>query len=580
VAVPRFDLSAITGLNLKKEESRSVHELTKSQKGRLAIRSFVTIADALALRGYYKPSGQSGLTLETALREINPEIFATMNDPRCIELKGLEYVIDRLPRGIENGTRLILTAQEELTNTTFEEIVPLKRRRVSYRIGDNQFCFVISRGWSEMYDILTHITFLNIEANKIYQQIHDANGNTTVEWKAFEANVLSQEELSSEKLDKAIWNLSMVLGRTYQETLQTYNHLESNRKESNSNTGLFNIIYGLGKRVHAETKNVDDRLTVTFTPAFRDIVGQHRYSSAWAQTVKDKIQELGLDQRPLHIISANMHSVVNAIYGFAAVQLKDTSGVDFCQLIRRVREKQQAVYQYGKQFGLTQLPDRSGTHIDCQIIDCVPLASVPLHPEFRINREAFAQKPVILVIDYAFGIQAFEVMDELLNPSQEDTSTHIQHVHSISVMGKAGTLPGKKGDIMLATSHVFEGTPHNYQVENDLCQADFDPSVCVYAGPMVTVMGTSLQNRDVLSRFHISSWSAIGLEMEGGHYQRAISAAMIRGHISKEIKIRYAYYASDNPLYADETLASGSMGEAGIRPTYLITKAIIEKILK
>jgi hypothetical protein len=125
----------------------------------------------------------------------------------------------------------------------------------------------------------------------------------------------------------------------------------------------------------------------------------------------------------------------------------------------------------------------------------------------------------------------------------------------------------------------MEGTPHNYLVDNDLVKKDFDDSVDVYVGPIVTVLGTSLQNRDVLEKFQTSSWRAIGLEMEGGHYQRAISAAIIRGHIPSDIKLRYAYYASDNPLVSGQTLASGSMGDEGIRPTYMITKIIIEKIV-
>jgi hypothetical protein len=57
-----------------------------------------------------------------------------MNDPRTIELMGLEYVIDRLPRGLEACTRIVLTAQEDLAGTSFEAILPLKRRRTSYRV--------------------------------------------------------------------------------------------------------------------------------------------------------------------------------------------------------------------------------------------------------------------------------------------------------------------------------------------------------------------------------------------------------------------------------------------------------------
>jgi hypothetical protein len=45
-----------------------------------------------------------------------------------------------------------------------------------------------------------------------------------------------------------------------------------------------------------------------------------------------------------------------------------------------------------------------------------------------------------------------------------------------------------------------------------------------FAGPMVTVLGTSLQNRDLLKFFHESTWGVIGLEMEGS-YQKAIQSA-------------------------------------------------------
>ena len=37
---------------------------------------------------------------------------------------------------------------------------------------------------------------------------------------------------------------------------------------------------------------------------------------------------------------------------------------------------------------------------------------------------------------------------------------------------------------------------------------------------MITVLGTSLQNKDILTYFMTSSWKSIGLEMEGAHYQK------------------------------------------------------------
>jgi hypothetical protein len=57
-------------------------------------------------------------------------------------------------------------------------------------------------------------------------------------------------------------------------------------------------------------------------------------------------------------------------------------------------------------------------------------------------------------------------------------------------MGKAGILPGEKGDIMLATAHVVEGRADNYILDNDLAQKDFDDGVNIYTGPIITVLGS------------------------------------------------------------------------------------------
>ena len=43
--------------------------------------------------------------------------------------------------------------------------------------------------------------------------------------------------------------------------------------------------------------------------------------------------------------------------------------------------------------------------------------------------------------------------------------------------------------------------------------------------------------------------------------------------------VRYAYYASDNPLLSGSTLASGSLGLIGVKPTYLITQKILARVL-
>lgn len=557
-----------------------MEELSKAQKARNAIATYKTLADSLTLRGSYTPSGKTGRKLEDALRQFSPEIYGSMGDSRIVELKGLEYVIDRLPIGIERCNKIVLTAQEELSNTSFKPIYPLKRRRVSYVVSEKEICFVVIRGNSEIYDILTHLTFLNIEAQKIYAQLYIRRGESSQEWKDLKKLVESDARPVGPDLDQALWNLSIILGRTYKETKSTYENLERNRAKGYNN-GLFSIIYSMGQRIHNEENGIEDLLTIFFTPSLQEILGHHKYGKLWAESIKKKLIDLQLHDRPVNVISANMHSFRNLLFGKGTLEANGMQASSNCyDMIGQILESKVDVAEYAEKYGFQCHTDESGSSINVQIIDVLKLEPHCVHENVRIDwNYVKRKKPVLVVMDYAFGTQAYELMDELLCPFEDEKKIKKLDVESVSIMGKAGILPGKKGDIMLATAHVMEGTPHNYILENDLKEIDFGDELNVYSGPMLTVLGTSLQNRDVLERFYSSSWKAVGLEMEGGHYQRAINAAIIQGHIKKRVKVRYAYYASDNPLVSGETLASGPMGAEGIKPTYLISRVILEKIL-
>jgi hypothetical protein len=518
--------------------------------------------------------------LTEALKQLSPEIYGSMTDARIVELKGLEYVIDRMPKGIENCSRIILTAQEDFKETSFTKIVPRKRRRISYAVSKNEICFVITTGKSEIYDILTHITFLNIEAQKIYQQARMRVDEVSSEWLELERVVAKDTILTNEELEQAIWNLSIILGRTYKETRETYDYLEKNRIENNTNNGLFNIIYGIGQRVMAERTAVNNELTVYFTPSLNEMIDHQKYATLWAERLKESLASSYSLGRPVHVISANMHSMRNLIFGPKVLaDAGDQVPDNIYDMVRTVRDKEFSLAAFAKEPGFLYQRDETGSNIDVNIIDLSLIDEKHIHPALEINFDRIKEtEPILLVIDYAFGTQAFDIIDQLLTPFCFNGENVSLDVKSISIMGKAGVLPGKKGDIMLASAHVMEGTADNYIVHNDLLATDFDGSVDVHTGPMVTVLGTSLQNRDVLERFYSSSWQAVGLEMEGGHYQRAISGAIIQRHIPADMKTRYAYYASDNPMISGETLASGPMGDEGIVSTYMISKVILEKI--
>ncbi len=524
--------------------------------------------------------GVSGETLRESLLILRPEIYGSIAEEK-IELQGLLYVIDRLPIGIEECRYVNLTSDEGYKNSHFKPIIPSKRRRNCYRIDDEQMNIEITRGRSEIYDILTHLTFLYEESNKIMKNVVINDGKDVIrDWKKLGEAVLKKKKLTQNEKEIALTHTANFLGRTFEEVYSAYPDFAT-KDDANR---FLKVIYYLGTRAIEEHVDNKKRI-ITFSPVLRERLGHHIHGEIWAHNIKQTLKEKNLLNRPIHIISANMHSVMNTIYAPTALdkEFEQLSPLEVYESLsdssnQNLRRK---VMSLAAKKGLTYIKDSSGTNINVQIIDTHLIPSCKFSD--HLNETVDEKKPVIIVMDYAFGEQAFETMDELLKPFVgHNEAKHYLNVVSVSVMGKAGILDGGKGDIMIPSAHVFEGTADNYPFKNMLKRSHFEANgLKICKGAMITVLGTSLQNRDILKFFHDSTWDVIGLEMEGAHYQKAIqSASKIRKSISSNVKVQYAYYASDNPLETGSTLASGGLGTTGVKPTYLITDKMLTRIFE
>lgn len=520
--------------------------------------------------------GVSGDTLREALLSLRPEIYGSIAEEKA-ELNGLLYVIERLPVGIEECRFINLTSDEGYSKSHFQAIVPPKRRRNCYRIDEEQMNVEITRGRSDIYDILTHLTFIFIESHKIKDRVLiDDTGEMNRDWQKLEQVVLQGKKLNLVEREKAISHVSNILGRTFAEVMDIYDAFGNTASPER----FLHIIYWLGKLAIEEATGGPKR-TITFSPILRERLGHHIHGEIWADNIKAVLKQNGLLERPIHVISANMHSVMNSVFAPHILKAKYKDKDDFAiyeDLSKTGNgELRSKVEEAALKNGMISMPDTSGTNIDVQIFDT---AKIDFSKTAFPTAKPEGSMPVIIVMDYAFGEQAYETIDELLKPFKENGTRTLINVESVSIMGKAGILEGNKGDIMIPSAHINEGTGDNYPFENELTPDMFEnQGVPVYKGAMITVLGTSLQNKDLLRFFNESTWGVIGLEMEGAYYQKAIqSASKIRKSINPDVKVRYAYYASDNPLETGSTLASGGLGTTGVKPTYLITIKILEQI--
>ena len=550
---------------------------TRAQESTNAIERMYITMRHLFNRGFYKPNGVSGEALKNALLQLRPEIYGSVGEEKA-ELNGLIYVLERLPEGIEQCTFINLTSDEGYGISHINPIIPPKRRRNCYRIDDEQMNIEITRGRSDIYDILTHLTFLFIESEKICNRVLIPETEKTIrDWAKLESAV-NKEELTQEEREIALIHTANILGRSFEEILEVYKKFSTKTNPER----FLKVIYWLGKLALEEEISGEKR-AITFSALLRERLGHHIHGEIWANNIKSVLVKNNLLHRPIHIISANMHSVMNSLFAKAALT-SEFPKVDSLEIFEALSsagnaELRKKVTELAEMNGMISIDDTSGTNIDVQIFDTAKIKVNNCSYDF--STEEIDKKPVIFVMDYAFGEQAYETIDELLKPySTKKNNGSLINVDSVSIMGKAGILEGGKGDLMIPSAHIFEGTADNYPFKNELCAKDFEGyGLKVFEGTMVTVLGTSLQNKDILKFFHKSTWNVIGLEMEGVHYQKAIqSASKIRKSIGENVKVRYAYYASDNPLETGSTLASGGLGTTGVKPTYLITDKILKQI--
>jgi hypothetical protein len=385
---------------------------SRAQESSAAIEKMYITMRHLFNRGFYKPMGVSGDSLRESLLALRPEIYGNIGEEK-VELNGLLYVIERLPIGIEQCRFINLTSDEGYSKSHFQAIVPPKRRRNCYRIDEEQMNVEITRGRSDIYDILTHLTFIFIESHKIKNRVLlDDGGEVSRDWLKLEQAVTQTKKLALIEKEKAISHVANILGRTFEEVLDIYDSFGS----ENAPDRFLHVIYWLGKLAIEEVIENNKR-TITFSPVLRERLGHHIHGEIWATNIKEVLKANNLLKRPIHVISANMHSVMNSIFATPLLKSKFKDKSDFFiyeELSKSgAKDVRAQVEELALKNGMISLPDTSGTNIDVQIFDTAKIDWAKTAFSKAVIDEA---APVIIVMDYAFGEQAYETIDELLKP--------------------------------------------------------------------------------------------------------------------------------------------------------------------
>ncbi|MBI4851054.1 MAG: hypothetical protein HY819_04415 [Acidobacteria bacterium] len=525
--------------------------------------------------------------LVPAFQKMHPSLHRYCDKTEVIDVDAILYSTARLPEGIHEVREILLQKSVPNNFSAQPGINPLRspsRRRASFKIGPETIIIVVREEITELLDLMSILTSYFIEATKIYRLL--AGRPLLDEIRQIAA---SQAQVSLERRNRLMARLAFDLGTT-EESLRLLDHKWDGE--------LFSRLQYIGEhlptifvRMHRAFSNINSR-----GPARK-----------WCQRIADFIGKLsGKEERPIHIISSNTHSTVNVLSGYARLHedevlswgranSTDTEALDLIErhvntvhhtnliyylmkgYLRSLPDIRTSKIAYDESLGITALPDIFMVGIDCQVIDLTKIDFNLIDPRLVVDRDKLMQtRPLIINFDYAFGEQAGTIIEELIMSFQK-------RIHSFSIMGKAGTVVGERGGIMIPSYLLQQGRNEIYDFPNGngLKKEDFTDVIAtsrVYTnGPMLTVLGTVLQNNSMLNEYY-EKWHILGLEMEGIPYVRKLHQCNKLGYLRDDIMINVAYYASDAPLIPGETL-SKELSFAGVDATYGINIVILNKLL-
>ncbi|MEO6772403.1 MAG: hypothetical protein ABI467_05200 [Kofleriaceae bacterium] len=237
--------------------------------------------------------------------------------------------------------------------------------------------------------------------------------------------------------------------------------------------------------------------------------------------------------------------------------------------------------------GLHSIMSPGKIDVDAQVIELGKLKPERLDPRVRVPgiERIVNSDAVIINIDYPLGMAAFHHLSSV--------ALGVDELRGIYIMGKAATLNGRVGDVMISKVVHDEHSSNTYLFHNALTAADVQPfmrhGTVLDNQKALTVRSAFLQNRDYMDVFYREGYTV--MEMEGGPYLSAAyeitepkrhptdEIVSLVDHTSRTLELGVIHYASDTPYSRRQSLLSKSLSYFGMESTYGCAIAIARRIL-
>ncbi|HRG95888.1 MAG TPA: hypothetical protein PLR99_06560 [Polyangiaceae bacterium] len=503
-----------------------------------------------------------------------------------VDLSAFGYAAGRLPSCFPRVRQIVLGQSHELFEAAgFDvrtwQIVKTRGRRRPIRWDEGSRLAVFIASVSDIDDLVPILVAYQIEWNKLHNALRGYQGR--------EAELVGSPELLASELSLEVADVERLV--------------DAFGKDQYAD-GLAEVI--------ARPLDLRAQMLASSYSQYQ------RAAQRWWGGIEPSYLEKSESRRaPVYFVSSNTHAVANLLGGYAQSHRREMIewairadpeglGADVAKAAESGREEEIApllyyllrafihagsddskmneVRRFESTKGLLHLSGPGRIDVDAQILRLSDLDPTAIDPRLRVpGIERLAQSEAVLInIDYPLGMAAYHLLSRV--------GQGVGEVRGIYIMGKAATLNGRVGDVLLSNTVYDEHSGNTFLFRNALTADAVAPLLrfgSVFDNQSaVTVRSAFLQNKDYMATFYREGYTV--LEMEAGPFLGAVhELSNPRRLPSNEIvnltpdvpfDVGLLHYASDTPYSRRQSLLSKSLSFFGVDSTYACAIAIARRI--
>jgi CRP-like cAMP-binding protein len=549
-------------------------------------------------------------------RNMTPAIHARLHSS-SLDMEGWTYAIRRLPDTVTCTHVYLLSNAVPLPfmNENFDlaqvSVPSASRRRLAFCVNHGKLLVIMREKFSDVLDFLSLLCAHVHESHKLRLKLNKPTAFDVIHACLWSPERKVQHDETEGLSASSFYRRQMYTAVSIEEQRQALEKLPLSKEEIQGLESIWpnDFLYRIWDMI-AMHENIQVR--GDFSASYIEA------SDRWAEHIRRAVTDLlqnGDSEKEIcvctdlttHIISSNTTSVRNLLSPYirknatvirkwgieAHPEIEDEQGLSesdkLCALCTAYMKAHPEAQREQDDFDascIKTLRHTELTGIQVELIDIDSLyeayakhdikADSYLAPFIGKGDSGPKRRRLLVNIDYAFGKQAEQLISSICLLFGES-------IASVGVMGKAGGLVGKRGDIVVADYLIHQEDDEMTLVNNNGVDRDALAALSsrkVWSGGVLTVFGTLLQDNRIL-QYYKKLAGCVSLEMEGSYYAREVLGFKKAKLLAEETQMRFLYYFSDTPLSLDpsETLSKDLAISEVIPPQYAVTRELLRLVL-